>query len=76
MIDGIQRPSLEGDDRSNCASGAIPESMGGALIASTGSCAAIGCQSDVDGETEITLGPTQEIDPGGASGASGREGRE
>jgi len=42
----------------------IPETMAGSLIASTNSCIAVGCQSDVDGETEFTLGTTREVDPG------------
>jgi len=42
----------------------IPETMGGSLIASTNSCVVVACRSDVDGETEFTLGSTREVDPG------------
>ena len=44
--------------------GEIPKTMTGALIASTSSCITVGCRSDVDGETEFTLGRTREVDPG------------
>jgi hypothetical protein len=50
----------------------IPESMGGAGIASTDSCIAIGCKADVDGETKVVLGPAQEVDPGSAPAFRGR----
>ncbi len=54
------------------AGGKIPESMHGAAIASTDSCIAVGCKADVDGETEIVLGPAREVDPGGPPAFSGR----
>lgn len=44
--------------------GEIPESFGGAMIASTSTCIAIGCRSEADGETEVILGRAEEIDPG------------
>jgi hypothetical protein len=44
--------------------GTIPRSMEGATIASTNSCIAVGCLSDVEGETEVTLGNLHEVDPG------------
>jgi len=44
--------------------GKIPDSMRGSLIVSSSSCIAVGCRSEVDGETEITLGAMQEVDPG------------
>lgn len=45
--------------------GDVPESIrGAALIAATPSCIAVGCRAEVDGDTEFTLGPGQEVDPG------------
>jgi hypothetical protein len=35
--------------------------MQGALIASTPSCIAVGCMSESNGETEVTLGTMQEV---------------
>ncbi len=46
------------------SNGEIPRTLGGSLIAATSSCVAIGCRSEVDGETEFTLGTTREVDPG------------
>lgn len=34
------------------------------LVVSTDSCVAIGCQCDVEGETEFRLGDRVEVDPG------------
>lgn len=48
----------------DASSGEIPKSMQGSLISSTESCIAVGCQSEIDGETEFTLGASQDIDPG------------
>jgi hypothetical protein len=45
--------------------GEIPASMGESLVVSTDSCIAVGCRSDIDGDTQFTLGETQEVDPGG-----------
>jgi hypothetical protein len=42
----------------------IPDAMQGSLISSTESCIAIGCRSEIDGETELTLGASREVDPG------------
>jgi hypothetical protein len=52
---------LVADDPSRCD---IPETMAGSLIAATSSCIAVGCRSEVDDETEFTLGATREVDPG------------
>lgn len=52
--------------------GEIPETMAGSLIASTSSCIAVGCRSDVDGETEFTLGSTREVDPGNRPAFEGK----
>jgi hypothetical protein len=46
---------------SDVGGGRPPDVMQGALIASTPSCIAVGCMSDSNGETEITLGPTLEL---------------
>ena len=43
--------------------GVPPDVMGESLIASTPSCIAVGCMSDSNGETEVILGATQEVDP-------------
>ena|SRR5438067_2075058 len=48
----------------DASGGQIPGSMERSLITSTGSCIAIGCLSETDGETEFTLGVAQEVDPG------------
>jgi hypothetical protein len=45
--------------------GEVPASMGGSLVVSTDSCIAVGCRSDVDGDTQFTLGETHDVDPGG-----------
>lgn len=44
--------------------GEIPNTMGGELIAFTDSCIAVGSRSEYDGQTEILLGPIEEVDPG------------
>src|SRR5258708_4202695 len=44
--------------------GEIPDTMQGAVIASTSSCIAVGCRSEADGETEFTLGTIRQVDPG------------
>jgi hypothetical protein len=43
--------------------GVPPDVMRGSLIASTPSCIAVGCMSDSNGKTEVTLGATQEVGP-------------
>jgi hypothetical protein len=43
--------------------GEIPVTMAQSIVASTSSCLAIGCNSEVDGETELILGPANEVDP-------------
>jgi hypothetical protein len=45
--------------------GEIPASMGGSLVASTDTCIAVGCRSDIHGDTQFTLGETHDVDPGG-----------
>lgn len=42
----------------------FPIENGDKRLWSTDSCIVVGCQLDDDGETEILLGPAQEIDPG------------
>lgn len=44
--------------------GKIPKSMNDSLIAYTESCVAFGCRSEYDGDTEVVLGPQQDVDPG------------
>ncbi len=41
--------------------GPPPDVMGGSLIAATSSCIAVGCMSDSNGPTEITLGSAQDL---------------
>lgn len=41
--------------------GEIPPSLGGSIIAATASCIAVGCRSEIDGDTELTLGPLNEV---------------
>ena len=45
-------------------SGQIPELTGALQIASTSSCIAVGCLAFMDGETDFTLGLTDEVNPG------------
>ena len=45
--------------------GEIPPTMLGSLIASTDSCIAVACRSEVDGDTEFTLGETGYVSPAG-----------
>jgi hypothetical protein len=52
--------------------GEIPATMSGSLIASTDSCIAVGCRSDVDGDTEFTLGETGDVSPGSEPAFQGR----
>lgn len=42
----------------------IPATMNGRLISSTETCIAVGCKAEDDGETELTLGDTQAVNPG------------
>jgi hypothetical protein len=35
------------------------------IIAATDTCVAVGCLPEMDGETKITIGPADEVDPGG-----------
>jgi hypothetical protein len=44
--------------------GVVPRSMGNAAVASTDSCVVVGCLSEVDGETDITLGDMDQVDAG------------
>jgi hypothetical protein len=51
--------------------GQTPEPVWGAMILSTPSCISVGCFPEVDGETEITVGPVGEVDPGGLPSFTG-----
>jgi len=42
----------------------IPATTKGELISSTETCIAVGCMSEDDGETELTLGEAKAVDPG------------
>ena len=44
--------------------GEIPVWVAGKLIASSGSCIAVGCRSETDGETEVLIGRAGDVDPG------------
>jgi len=47
---------------SDIGGGKPPDTMRGSLIASTPTCIAIGCMSDCNGETEVTVGSAHEVD--------------
>jgi hypothetical protein len=49
---------------SDSGGGKIPDGMRGQLIVATNSCVAVGCLSEVDGETEFVLGASAEVSPG------------
>jgi hypothetical protein len=51
--------------------GVVPDSIPEAGIAATESCILVACFPEVEGETEVTLGPTCEVDPGGAPAFDG-----
>jgi len=44
--------------------GTIPATMTEGLIASTNSCIAVGCRSEIDGDTEFILGEVADVNPG------------
>ena len=49
----------------DAAGGGVPKTISpGSIIAFTDSCIAVGCRSEVDGDTEFVLGPAAEVDPG------------
>jgi hypothetical protein len=50
---------------SDSTGGETPKIAKGPRIWSTKTCIAIGCLAFMDGETEISLGSVQEVDPGG-----------
>jgi hypothetical protein len=45
--------------------GVPPEPVLGPLILATSSCITVGCLAEMDGETEITLGPAGSVAPNG-----------
>ena len=47
---------------SDVASIDVPASMGGSVISATNACVAVGCLSEDDGETELTLAPLSAVD--------------
>ena len=49
---------------SDSGGGKIPDGMRVQLIVATDSCVAVGCLSEVDGETEFVLGASAEVNPG------------
>ena len=52
--------------------GEIPATMSGLAIAATDSCIAVGCRSDVDGDSEFILGETGYVSLGGEPAFQGR----
>jgi hypothetical protein len=52
--------------------GEVPKDIGDSLITATTSCVAVGCYPDVDGPTELTLGPLKSVDPGRVPDFSGK----
>jgi len=51
--------------------GEPPYPVRGAQILATGSCVSIACYPSIDGETSVTLGPINEVDPGNAPAFDG-----
>lgn len=49
---------------SDAQKGLVPDNVPKTGIAATDSCILVACLPDVDGETEIVLGPASEVDPG------------
>jgi hypothetical protein len=49
---------------SDPAGGKVPYGVRGQLIVATNSSVAVGCLSEVDGETEFVLGASSEVNPG------------
>ncbi|MDB6013971.1 MAG: hypothetical protein JWL65_6221 [Gammaproteobacteria bacterium] len=49
---------------SDSGGGKVLDAMRGQLIVATNSCVAVGCLSEVDGETEFVLGVSSEVNPG------------
>lgn len=49
---------------SDSSGGDVPEPIWGQLILSTPSCISVGCLMFLDGETEVTLGSADEVNPG------------
>jgi hypothetical protein len=49
---------------SDSGGGDLPEAVWGATILHTDTCISIRCLPDVDGPTEITLGSSEDVDPG------------
>ena len=41
--------------------GVVPKTMAGSVIAATETCIAVGCKSEDDGNTELTLGSVQQV---------------
>src|SRR2546421_3089393 len=50
----------------------LPKSVSGALVSATPTAVAIGCRAEIDGETEVRLGPDREVNPGTAPAFAGR----
>src|SRR5215470_12468223 len=46
---------------SDIGGGTVPNLIRGGLVASTPSCIAVGCMSDCNGQTELTLGAANEV---------------
>jgi len=51
--------------------GRPPEPIRGSQILTTDSCLSIACYPSIDGETEVTLGPSSEVNPGTAPAFDG-----
>lgn len=57
---------------SDAQKGIVPDSVPESGIAATESCILVACLPEVDGETEITLGPAPEVDPGASPAFDGQ----
>jgi hypothetical protein len=57
---------------SDAQKGAVPDSVPESGIAATESCILVACFPEVEGETEITLGPAPDVDPGASPAFDGK----
>jgi hypothetical protein len=56
---------------SDVKKGVVPTSVPESGIAATESCILVACYPEIDGEMEITLGPTREVDTGASPAFDG-----
>lgn len=56
---------------SDAKKGEVPDFDVASGISATDSCILVGCWPEIDGETEINLGPADEVNPGGQAAFDG-----